>query len=200
MMKHTGKALILSTVLALIAFIPFSYAQDDDFISVSPVEKQDASNIQPATVAKGRKAAAEPAPTAVPAAVVKQEKKEPAKASGTTIVKNIITVDLNDVTEIRITTSAAVKPPKATMLGAPPNPRILLQISDCSVGNGTIPVGKGGVKAVRTAPHSSSAWIVVDLKKDAKWKVSQDDTAIIVSIDKTGNAKRSAGPEANGKV
>jgi type II secretory pathway component GspD/PulD (secretin) len=200
MMKHTGKALILSTVLALTAFIQFSYAQDDDFISVSPVEKQDASNIQPATAVKGRKAAAETAPTAGPTVVVKRGKKEPANRAETTIVKSILTVELNDVTEIRIITSAPVKQPKATMLGAPPNPRILVQISDCSVGSGTRPVGKGGVTAVRTAQHSSSAWIVVDLKKDAKWKVSQDYSTIIVSIDKTGDAKRLAGPESAGKV
>ncbi len=200
-MKQTSKALILSTVLALFAFIPFSYAEDDDFISVSPVEKQDASKaIQQDTVVKQEKPAATPAaqatpePTAAPAV-----KKEAIQPAGKNRVQNILPLELKDRVEIRITTSSPVKRPKAALLAPPPNSRILIQISNCAVDGGTTPVEKGEVGTIRTAQHSSTAWVVIDLKKNSKWAISQDGSTIVVTIPKQG-ARIAAAPVAGEKT
>lgn len=183
-MKQTSKALILSTVLALFAFIPFSYAEDDDFISVSPVEKQDASKaIQQDTVVKQEKPAATPDAQATQAPAVKKEEIQPA---GKNRVQNILPLELKDRVEIRITTSSPVKRPKAALLAPPPNSRILIQISNCAVESDTKPVEKGDVGTIRTAQHSSTAWVVIDLKKNSKWSILQDGSTIVVTIPKQG--------------
>jgi type II secretory pathway component GspD/PulD (secretin) len=202
MMKQTSKVLILSIVLALFAFIPFSFAEDDDFISVSPVEKQDASKtIQQGSVAPQEKSSPAPAATAAavpagPAQSAPAVKKEAIKPAGRNSVVNILPLDLKDRVEIRIITSSPVKPPKAALLAPPPNSRILLQLANCGVEGTTRAVDKGDVGAIRTAQHSSTAWIVIDLKKNSKWSISQDGSTITVIIPKEGSLAGQEAPPA----
>jgi type IV pilus assembly protein PilQ len=180
-MKPKQKYLILSlTVFMLFAFMPFSYGQDDDFISVSPVEKQDASKAIESGAVEKQAAAPAPAPKAVPAA------KAGAKAeAGACRIDKILTLDLKDKVEIRIITSEPVKP-KSTELAPPPGPRILVQLPNCDVKGETIAADKGAVSKVRSAAHGSTAWVVIDLKGKTKWDIVQDGTTISVNIPKSG--------------
>ncbi len=194
-MKLKKNLLMLSmTVLISLAFLPFSYGADEDFISVSPVEKEDAGKaLEAGAVDKGVVKAEEPAATAVP--VKKEEPAAETPSSGDRVEK-VLTLDLKDKIEVRIITTNQVKY-KATELAAPPNPRILVQLSDCGVKGETTSVNKGGVSKVRSAPHGTTAWVVVDLKSKQKWDITQDGSKISVNIPKSGGAEEasSAGGE-----
>jgi type II secretory pathway component GspD/PulD (secretin) len=189
MMNTKMKRLTVLALLSAFVFIPFLSAQDDDFINISPVEKKDTGEmmksdaVQAAPVVKH---------TAAPAAaVVKKQAEQPEK--GASVVK-IITADFADKTEIRIVTSVKVKY-KATELAPPPNPRILVQLNKCSVDGRTITVGKSGIEKVRSAPHNSTAWVVVDLSRQSRWKIRDEGKTIIVDVPKSG-AKETAASAA----
>lgn len=179
-MKLNGKVLILAVmVLAAFVFIPFSYGEDEDFISVSPVEKQDNSQ----ALESGSVEKAEPAAAAAPVEAEKPAVK-PAEVQGNKI-ENILPLDLKDKMEIRIMTSSPVVY-KATELAPPPNPRILVQLMNCAVKSETKAVDKSNVGKIRTAPHSSTAWVVIDLKEKQKWDITKNGSTISVNISKGG--------------
>src|ERR1035437_2887616 len=184
MMKLNGKVLILAVmVLAAFIFIPFSYGEEEDFISVSPVEKQDNSRaLESGSVQKITPAAAAMQVEAVKPAE-KPAEKPAATASKGNKIENILPLDLKDKMEIRIMTSSPVKY-KTTELASPPNPRILIQLINCGVKSDTKSVDKSNVGKIRTAPHSSTAWVVIDLKDRQKWDVTQNGSTLSVNIPK----------------
>ncbi|MCE5301459.1 MAG: AMIN domain-containing protein, partial [Spirochaetia bacterium] len=176
-------------VLAMFVLMPFSYADDEeDFINVSPVEKKDTGEMMDSeAVSKAEKTA----PTAVVQTGEEKPAVQTAAVSAGLRVEKVITVDLSDRVEVRIITSAPVKY-KATELDPPPNPRILLQINNCEVTGDTKPAGIGNVDKIRTAPHNTTAWIVVDLKQKSRWSVSASGSRITVSVPKTQTGRTSA--------
>jgi type IV pilus assembly protein PilQ len=192
---------MLVVVLTAFVFIPISSAQDDDFISISPVDQKDTSTMMNSDAVDGKAVPDKPAaePTEPPKAVeAKPAPKtvEPGPAAGKMAsIDKILTLDLADRSEIRIITSSKVKY-KATELAPPPNTRILVQLTKCGVKGATINVGKGGVEKVRSAPHNSTAWVVIDLQQKLKWKVRDDGEIIVVEIPKGGAAlKTGAAPK-----
>jgi len=79
-MKLNGKVLILVVlVLAAFVFIPFSYGEEEDFISVSPVEKQDNSR----ALESGSVQKITPAAAAMPVEAVKPVEKPAEKPAAT---------------------------------------------------------------------------------------------------------------------
>jgi type II secretory pathway component GspD/PulD (secretin) len=186
MKTRTGWLTVLAVVLTAFVLIPFLYAQDDeDFISVSPVEKKDTGEMMKGDVVQQ---GAVEKPAAAPAVAAPAVKEAPAKRAS---IDKILALDLADKTEIRIITSSRVKY-KATELSAPPNPRILVQVNDCSVDGKTIAYGKSGVDKIRSAPHNSTAWVVVDMSQQQRWKVRDEGEVIIVEIPKGGKSQASA--------
>lgn len=173
-MKLFERTAALACVLMLfVAVAPFTMAEDD-FITVAPVEKKETGTLfEEANVEA--KTAVQPTPAV---------KKNAAAAVSKASIERILTVDLKDAVEVRIFTTSAVKY-KATDLAPPPSHRVLVQLSDCSVKNQTIPAGKGSVLRIRTAPHDTTAWVVVDLSEKQKWTIRQEGTRITLSIAKS---------------
>ena len=132
-----------------------------------------------------------PAEAAKPA--VKPVEKPAAAATQGNKIENILPLDLKDKMEIRIMTSSPVKY-KTTELASPPNPRILIQLINCDVKGSTKAVDKSNVGKIRTAPHSSTAWVVIDLMDKQRWDITQSGSTLSVNIPKGGAA--SAPPSA----
>ncbi|HDQ26547.1 MAG TPA: hypothetical protein ENN43_07375 [bacterium] len=160
-------AVLLSFSVILPAF------DDSDFISIAPVEKQDSGDVLKADTVVEK-------PVKPPAA---PKTKEIANAD------RVFAVELNDRIEVRIVASQKVKY-KATELAPPPSPRILVQLSECAVKTSTINVGKGSVRAIRTAPHGDTAWVVIDLTEKSRWKAREEGTIVIIEIPKQAGAAR----------
>jgi type II secretory pathway component GspD/PulD (secretin) len=161
--------IILLSALSIILSFNFIPAQDEDFISVSPVEKKATGDlIEQEAVKKIEKAA-----TPVSAKVEKLAN-----------VEKVIATDLKDKIKIQIVTSKNIEY-KATELSPPPNYRILVQLTKCGVKSETIKVEKSNVINIRTAPHDSTAWVVIDLKNRAKWKATNENNRIIIDVLKS---------------
>jgi len=166
-------------VMSAVAFISLVHAQEeDDFISISPVEQKETGSMMDSGAVEAR----EVKPAVTP------EKKDTAPtvrtaAVSTVKVDKILALDFNDRVEVRVITSAKVVY-KATELSPPPNHRILAQLSNCSVNGGTISFGKGGVSRIRSAQHGSTAWIVVDLDSKMRWKTRNDGNTIVIEVPK----------------
>lgn len=185
-------AVLFVTVTAFV-FIPISSAQDeDDFISISPVEQKETGSMMDGEAIEAQPVAVKP--TAEPTKAAVKPVTPKADTGGMASVKKILTLDFADRSEIRIITSAKVKY-KTTELAPPPNTRILVQLTRCSVKGDTIPVGKGGVDKVRSAPHSTTAWVVIDLQDKMKWKARDDGETIIIEIPKGGAAPKTYAEE-----
>ncbi|PKL92313.1 MAG: hypothetical protein CVV21_03095 [Candidatus Goldiibacteriota bacterium HGW-Goldbacteria-1] len=149
-------------------------AEDEDFISVSPVEKADTSSAMEAGAVKA-------------AAVVK-----PA-AKGISIT-GVNSSETDAKVKVTINVSDKVKY-KATELSSPA--RVLLQLENTATKSDTIQVGKGAVGKVRLAPHDSTAWVVIDLNSAQKWQATNQGNNIVVEVDKgaVSSARTSAEPE-----
>lgn len=175
---------ILFTVIAFV-FISLSIAQnEDDFISISPVEKKETGTMMeegPIKAEPVKKIESKPTPV-IEKSIVKSEK--------IATIEKIIYLDLKDKMEIRIITSDVVKY-KATELAPPPNYRILIQFFKCKVDYKSIDINKSGVNKVRSAPHDSTAWVVVDLIGKQRWKIRNEGKVVIAEILKTSDAKES---------
>src|SRR6056297_212401 len=169
-------------ILSVFFIIPGIFAQDDEFIEIAPVEQSDDSSVLEAgTVKKHDAKKATPVPAEpTPAPDKKAPKKEKSRLESVT---KILPVDLKDSVEIRIISTSKIKY-KATDLNPPPTHRILLQLMKTEVKTRTIRVNKGSVLRVRSAPHNSTAWVVVDLSAESKWKVRQEGKTIIVEVPK----------------
>lgn len=174
-------------VLMVCALMPFSYGEDEDFISVSPVQQTDAGK----AVESGK---VEKQPAAVKQAVqtptVEAKKQETAAADNPVLaagrIEKILSVDLKDKVQVRIITSGPVKF-KSSELAPPPDTRVLVQLLDCGVKGETMAVNKGGVSRVRSAGHGTTAWVVIDLKEKQKWDITQDGNTISINIQKAGS-------------
>lgn len=167
--------LSLISILSIYFFTNFCFAEEEDFISVSPVEKKEVGEtIETGTVEK--------VPTKE-VRTVKPSKKEETLAS----IDKILTTELKDKIKIQIITSKKVEN-KTTELSPPPNHRILIQLSKCSVKPETIKVNKGNVVNIRSAPHDSTAWVVIDLSGKTKWNVTSENNRIILDVLKTAEA------------
>ncbi|MCX8092788.1 MAG: hypothetical protein N3E50_01315, partial [Candidatus Goldbacteria bacterium] len=175
--KKSRLTVIIFTVIAFV-FISLLFAQEeDDFISISPVEKKETGTMMQADTIK-----AEPVKKVIvtPTQVIKKDITSETPA----IVEKIVPLDLKDKLEIRIITSDVVKY-KATELQPPPNNRILIQLFKCKVDYKTIEVNKDGVIKIRSAPHNLTAWIVIDLSDKQRWKIRNEGKTIITEISKT---------------
>lgn len=190
---------VLVVLLTAFVFIPVLSAQEDeDFISISPVDQKDTGTMMDSGAVEGQAVAVKP--TAEPAATeeaVEAKPAEPKKAAAEKLanVEKILTLDLADRSEIRIVTSSRVRY-KATELAPPPNTRILVQLTKCGVKGSTINVGKGGIDKVRSAPHNTTAWVVIDLQERLKWKARDDGEVIVIEIPKGGTAPKNYAEEA----
>lgn len=180
--KKFRLTVIIFTVIAFV-FISLSIAQnEDDFISISPVEKKETGTMMEEDTIK-----TEP---------IKKDKTKPKevvqKVSDSSeklaTVEKIVHLDLKDKLEIRIVTSEVVKY-KATELDPPPNNRILVQLFKCKVDYKSIDINKAGVNKVRCAPHNSTAWVVVDLSGKQRWKIRNEGKVIIAEISKIAKTK-----------
>lgn len=180
--KKSGLTVIIFTVIAFV-FMPLLIAQnEDDFISISPVEKKETGTMMEEDTVK-----AEP---------VKKVETQPTQVIQKNItsseklatVEKILYLDLKDKLEIRIVISDIVKY-KATELEPPPNNRILIQLFKCKVDYKSIDVNKAGVNKVRSAPHNSTAWVVVDLSAKQRWKIRNEGKVIIAEVLKTAETK-----------
>jgi|GEM_PF-1944615 len=182
--KKSGLTVIVLTVIAFV-FITLLMAQnEDDFISISPIEKKDTGTLMESEAVKAepvKKEETKPSQTGQKQATVDSSEK---MAS----VEKIVPLDLKDKLEIRIVTSDVVKY-KATELAPPPNNRILVQLFKCKVDYKNIDVNKAGVNKIRSAPHNSTAWIVVDLDSKQRWKIRNEGKVIIAEILKTSEIK-----------
>ncbi len=157
---------ILTVIISIFLFFSFCFAQEEDFISVSPVEKKEVGEIiETGKVEK------------VPTKEIQPVKKEETLAN----LEKIVTTELKDKIKIQIITSKKVEN-KTTELPPPPNNRILIQLSKCAVKSEKIKVNKGNVVNIRSAPHNSTAWIVVDLKAKTKWNVTVNNNRIILDV------------------
>lgn len=180
--KKFSLTVMIFTVIAFV-FISLSIAQnEDDFISISPVEKKETETMMEEDTIK-----AEPIKKVetVPTQSIKKVSDSSEKMAA---VQKILYLDLKDKLEIRIVTSEVVKY-KATELAPPPNNRILVQLFKCKVDYKTIDVNKAGVTKVRSAPHNSTAWVVVDLSGKQRWKIRNEGKVIIAEILKTTETK-----------
>ncbi len=172
------KTVALLTIFAGFFLIPFLYSQDEDFISVAPVEKQNnEKTLENGTVEKAEK----PAPTPA-AATVSAEK-------GKITIDKILATELKDKIKVLVVTSEKVKY-NISELAPPPNIRILLQLPGCDVKAGTIEVKKGNIEKIRTAPHNATAWVVIDMNAKQKWQVNTDGNKIIIDIMKGAGVKQ----------
>ncbi len=180
--KKFKLTVIIFTVIAFV-FISLLIAQDeDDFISISPVEKKEIGTMMEEDPIK-----AEPIKKVEtkPTQVVQKVSDSSEKLA---IVEKIAHLDLKDKLEIRIVTSDIVKY-KATELDPPPNNRILVQLFKCKVDYKSIDVNKAGVNKIRSAPHNSTAWIVIDLSSKQRWKIRNEGKVIIAEVLKTSEVK-----------
>jgi type II secretory pathway component GspD/PulD (secretin) len=181
--KRSELTVMIFTVIVFV-FTSLLIAQnEDDFISISPVEKKDTGTMMEEDTIKGepvKKTEAQPA-------VASEKVSVPSERL--TTVEKITHLDLKDKLEIRIITSDVVKY-KATELEPPPNNRILIQIFKCKVDYKSIDVNKSGVNKVRSAPHDSTAWIVVDLSSKQRWKIRNEGKSIVLEILKTSETRK----------
>ncbi|MCX7698975.1 MAG: hypothetical protein N2114_05870, partial [Candidatus Goldbacteria bacterium] len=178
--KKSRLTVIIFTVITFV-FISLLFAQEeDDFISISPVEKKETGTMMQADTIK-----AEPVKKVIvtPTQVIKKDIISETPAT----VEKIVPLDLKDKLEIRIITSDIVKY-KATELQPPPNNRILIQLFKCKVDYKSLDVNKAGVTKIRCAPHNLTAWIVIDLSSKQKWKIRNEGKTIIAEILKTARA------------
>ncbi len=163
----------LTILIGIFLLLNFCLAEEEDFISVSPVEKKEVGEIiETGKVEK------------VPVKEKQPVKKEESLAS----IEKILTTELKDKIKIQIFTSKKVEN-KATELSPPPNHRILIQLSKCYVKPETIKVDKANVMNIRSAPHDSTAWVVVDLKTKTKWNITSENNRIILDVLKTEGVK-----------
>src|SRR5208283_248888 len=187
----TRKTVALLTIFAGFFFIPFLYSQDEDFISVAPVEKQNnEKTLENGTVEKAEK----PAPTPAAAAAAAEK--------GKITIDKILATESKDKIKILVVTSEKVKY-NISELAPPPNIRILLQLPGCDVKAGTIDVKKGNIEKIRTAPHNSTAWVVIDMNAKQKWQVNSEGNKIIIDIAKgTGanQAETAASAHRTGRI
>jgi hypothetical protein len=180
--KKFKLTVILFTVIAFV-FISLSIAQnEDDFISISPVDKKETGTmLEEDTIKAEPVKKVESKPTQV-------VEKNIAPSEKIATIEKIIHLDLKDKMEIRIVTSDIVKY-KATELAPPPNNRILIQLFKCKVDYKSIDINKSGINKIRSAPHDSTAWVVVDLSGKQRWKIRNEGKVIIAEILKAGEAK-----------
>ncbi|MBP7792636.1 MAG: AMIN domain-containing protein [Candidatus Goldbacteria bacterium] len=181
--KRSGLTVMIFTVIVFV-FTSLLIAQnEDDFISISPVEKKDTGTMMEENTIK-----VEPVKKAETQPAVAPEKVSiPSERLAT--VEKITYLDSKDKLEIRIITSDDVKY-KATELEPPPNDRILIQIFKCKVDYKSIDVNKAGVNKIRSAPHNSTAWVVVDLSSKQRWKIRNETKSIVLEILKTSETRK----------
>ena len=181
--KRSGLTVMIFTVIVFV-FTSLLIAQnEDDFISISPVEKKDTGTMMEENTIK-----VEPVKKAETQPAVAPEKVSiPSERLAS--VEKITYLDSKDKLEIRIITSDDVKY-KATELEPPPNDRILIQIFKCKVDYKSIDVNKAGVNKIRSAPHNSTAWVVVDLSSKQRWKIRNETKSIVLEILKTSETRK----------
>ncbi|HPN64173.1 MAG TPA: AMIN domain-containing protein [Candidatus Goldiibacteriota bacterium] len=171
--KQVLLALFFISML-FVAGLPALSAEDEEFISVSPVEKAETSSAMEAGAVKAVPAAVKPA---VKGAAIDGIN------SSETDAKVKVTVNVSDKVKY-----------KATELSSPA--RILLQLENTSTKSDTIKVDKGAVGKVRLAPHDSTAWVVIDLNEGKKWQAGVQGNSIFVEVEKGASAAPKADAEA----
>lgn len=173
----------ITFIVIVFIFVSLSKAQNkDDFISISPVEqKETGTMMEEDTIKMESKKEDKTKPKQIVQKVSDSLKK-------LATVEKIVHLDLKDKLEIRIFTSEVIKY-KATELDPPPNNRILVQLFKCKVDYKSIDINKGGVNKIRSAPHNSTAWVVVDLSNKQRWRIRNEGKVIIVEIAKTVKTK-----------
>ncbi|MFP4466531.1 MAG: type II secretion system protein GspD [Candidatus Goldiibacteriota bacterium] len=177
-MKIKEKVLtaVLSAVI-LFAFTPLVSAQSngqDDFIGVAPVQKQETGEMIDSGEVKGTAGSeAVVKPTPKPASRPAEKKESLAK------VESISASDMSGKVVIKIAVSEKVKY-KKTELSSPS--RILLQLEKTKINAAVQNVNDGSVRRIRSAPHDSTAWVVIDLTSKSRWKAYDNGKVITVEV------------------
>jgi len=175
--------LFLLLMPLVLAFCAPAYSEEDDMISVAPVQKQESSQaIEQAPVSAAPAATAAPA---VKAAAPAKSKIESIKVTeNDKIVK--ITISMDKKTDY-----------KASELKSPD--RLLIKLSDTGSKSDSINVGKAPVSKVRTAPHDKETWVVIDMDSQGKWVTAAEGNKISIEVEKNSKAKTTQAPVQNDK-